>query len=168
MNKRGEEEELLPKETINLIIAVICIGALAILATAIYFAVTGNQNLKDAQAVVNGDNGIANEIRRINAGGIPNSEGKIVPNPSGWNIFSFVEQGVKPNSCAGENCLCICEKLAVGIVNVDTRQAKRCDDKGVCVVVANLKKFDAIEIKKGGIFISIKKINDLIEITKND
>jgi hypothetical protein len=168
LNKKGEEEEMLSKETLNIIIAVICICALVYLAVLIYFAVTGTQNVKFAQAVVNGDStkhGIADEIRRINVGGM-NNNSYFIPNPSGWWIFSFVGQDIKPNTCAGSNCLCVCEKLLVGIFSVDSRQAQRCDDKGSCVAVWNLKKFDPIEIKGAGIFVSIKNVNGQIEINK--
>jgi hypothetical protein len=166
MNKRGQEEQLLMKEGINLVVALICICALVGLAAAIYFAVVGNQNVKFAQASVNGEHGIASEIRRINVGGMDNKS-YFIQNPSGWVLFSFVGKDTKPNSCAGANCLCICEKLLVGVLNVDSRQAQRCDSKGSCVVVANLKKFDVIEIKGGGIFVSISKnTNGQIEIKK--
>lgn len=161
MNKKGEGE-LLPEETLKIIIAVICITGLIILIAVIYFAVTGNQNTKYAQASVSR---IANETKRINSGEINNATSS-VPNPKGWYVFSFVGQDIKPNRCAGANCLCICEKLSIPWINADSRQVKRCDDKGACIVIVNLKKSDPIGIKGGGIFVSIKKINGLIEIIK--
>lgn len=160
MNKRGDEA-LLPEETLKIIIAVICIAGLIILIVLVYFAVTGDQNTKKAQAVVSR---VANETKRINAEEIDDVTPSI-PNPKGWYVFSFVGQDMKPNSCAGANCLCVCEKLSVPFINVDSRQAQRCDDKGACVVIVNLKKFNPIKIEGGGIFISIKKVNGLIEIT---
>jgi hypothetical protein len=163
-NKKGEGE-LLPEETLKIIIAVICIVVLLGLFAAVYFALTGNQSMKFAQDIVNGNHGIASEIRRVNAGGMDNNS-FFIPNPSGWYVFSFVAQDIKPNSCAGSNCLCLCESLLVGIINTDSRQAQRCDSKGVCVAVPNLKKFDAIQIKGGGIFVSIKSINGQIQIAK--
>ena len=33
-----------------------------------------------------------------------------ISNPEGWSIFSFVGE-IKPNFCAGENCLCICDMV---------------------------------------------------------
>jgi hypothetical protein len=165
LDKKGQEVGILPEETIKLIIAVICIAALIYLLVLIYFSATGNQSKKAAEAIVNGNNGIASEIRRINVGGFDNPS-FLVPNPSGWWIFSFVGQDIKPNTCAGSNCLCVCEKLLVGIFSVDSRQAQRCDDKGSCVAVWNLKKFDPIEIKGAGIFVSIKNVNGQIEINK--
>jgi hypothetical protein len=161
LNKKGEGE-LLPEETLKIIIAVICIAGLIVLIIVIYFSVTGDQDMKKVQEVLSR---FANETKRINSGEI-NNVTFLFPNPKGWYVFSFVEQNVKPNSCAGKNCLCVCEKLSIGIVNVDSRQAQRCDSKGACVTIVNLKKFNPIEIKSGGIFVSINKINDLIEIIK--
>lgn len=160
-NKKGEGG-LLPEETLKIIIAVICICVLIGLAAAVYFAVTGNQNIKYAQAIADR---FANETKKINSGEISNTT-LLIPNPSGWKIFSFVGQDAKPNSCIGASCLCICEKLLVNVVNVDSRQAQRCDSKGACVVVLNLKKFDSIEIEKGGIFVLISNTNRQIQITK--
>lgn len=167
MNKKGDGE-LLPEETLRIIIAVICIAGLIILIAMIYFAVIGNQNIKYAQAIVNGEHGFANEIKTINFGGGRDNPNFLIPNPSGWYIFSFVGQDIKPNSCAGANCLCVCEKLSIPWINADSRQAQRCDDKGACTPVANLKKFNAIEIKGGGVYVSIsaKDINGQIQITK--
>ena len=98
-------------------------------------------------------------------GGMDNSSFPVW-NPSGWWIFSFVEGDKKPNTCAGANCLCICEKLRVGVFDVENRQAQRCDDKGACVAVFNLEKFDTIQIKGGGTYISIRNVNEQIQIAK--
>ena len=167
MNKKGEEEDLLMSETINLIVALLCIAALIGLIVLVYFALTTNQNTRYALESVNGKNGIANETKRINADGVNNSN-FFVPNPSGWFIFSFVGEDIKPNKCAGANCICICEGVTLNILDWQKRQLNKCDDKGSCAVISNLKKFDKIKINGGGVFVSIKKVNDLIEITKND
>ena len=49
---------------------------------------------------------------------------------------------------------------------VKDRQAKACNEKGVCGIVENLKEFEKIEIKGTDTFVVIKKVNDLIEISK--
>jgi hypothetical protein len=159
-NRRGN---LLPEETLKIIIAVICIIFLVILVSSIYFALSGSENAKYAEAskIL-----ISSEVTRINNGGISNPSGLLVPNPSGWSIFSFVSNDPKPNLCTGENCLCICERLAIGIINVDSRIAQKCDDKGACVVIPTLEKFGEIKIENAGAFISVQKINNAIQITK--
>lgn len=162
MNKRGEEGELLRNETFGTLVAVICIGFLIVAVVTVYFTITGDRDIKKAQAVIDI---FANETRRINAGEI-NNVIRLVPNPSSWRIFNFVGSDKKPNSCAGANCLCVCEKLSIEVFNVEERQAQKCDDKGVCTVIMNLKKSNPIEIKGGGVFVSINKVNGLIEITK--
>ncbi len=167
MNKRGEEEELLMKETINIIIAVLCVGALVALIVIVYFAVTRNENAKQAEAIVIGEHGIAAEIARVNSWSISN-QSFLIPNPSGWFIFSFTEGTKKPDQCLGKNCVCICEDVAY-VFDWGKRLAKKCDDKGACAIVDNLGSFDKIKIERGGIFISIYyNSNDLIWIIKND
>lgn len=163
-DKKGEGG-LLEEETLKIIIAVICITFLVILVVVVYYASTGNQKVNQVREIVNGEHGITQEIDRIYSGGVGN-DSFFVPNPSGWHILSFVGNDVKPDMCAGINCLCICEELTIGIINVDARQAGRCDDTGACIVIQNLKKTDPIEIKNGGIFISINSINGEIQVTK--
>jgi len=163
-NKKGN---LLPEEVLKIVVAVICIGFLIFLLVSLYFSLTGGQKKKEAEASMNL---ISKEIIRIDNDGEYNSQGFPVPNPSGWYIFSFTEGEIKPNLCAGENCICICENVWLNqnlpFNNWQKRQVERCDDKGSCTVVSNLKKFDKIKIEKGGIAILIGKINSEIQITK--
>ncbi len=159
MNKRGF---LLGEETIKIVVAVIAIVFLIALLASIYFSVTGSQKIKEAQSIVSGENGLTKEIDRINLGGEPKEQGFFIPNPSEWYIFSFT--GIKkPNLCAGDNCVCICGKVLVDIFD---GQIKECDKKGVCSIVQNLKEFQQIKIEKTGVFVSINKINGIIEVNK--
>ena len=162
-NKKGF---LLASETLKIILAVICIAFLVYLLVAIYFSVTGNEKLKQAQSIVNGEHGLAKEVERINLGGEPNAEGFHVPNPSDWWIFSFVGGEGKPNSCAGSNCICICEGLFLGIDLVGNSQIKRCDEKGACFAVSNIKKFEGIQISGQGIWLLMQKAENEIEVKK--
>jgi hypothetical protein len=163
MNKKASM--LLPEETIKIIVAALCIGFLAFILISIYLSVTGENNKKYAEASVK--NVISPEITSINNGEPFKSQGIPVPNPNGWFIFSFVGTELKPDLCTGQNCLCICENVAVNPFNWrDKAQLMKCDDKGSCIVVSNLKKFDKILIGRGGTAILIKKVNNEIEITK--
>jgi len=161
MNKKGFQ--LLSEETLKIVIAVICIVFLVYILVSLYFSVTGAQETKYAQANINGDNGVAKEISRINVGGTPNEQGFLIPNPNGWHVFSFVGQDKKPNLCTNANCICICRNILIDIFD---RQIKECDSKGACAVVSNLEKFNKIKIENSGVFLSIRKVNNLIEITK--
>lgn len=163
-NKRGN---LLPEEVLKIVIAVICIGFLIFLLVSLYFSVTGEQKKKEAEASMKDEQGgLAAEITRINNGGVPKEQGHLIPNPPGWYVFSFVGEDLKPNLCTGSNCICICENVVVNIFNWQKRQINKCDDKGSCAVVSNLKKFDKIKIGNKGTYILIKKINNEIEITR--
>jgi len=161
-NKRASL--LLPEETLKMVIAVICIVFLVLLLVSLYFSLTGNQKKQKAEASMN--NLISPEIIRINNGGIPLEEGKLVPNPSGWYIFGFVGEDLKPNLCVGANCICICERVLINFFDLEKRQVKKCDDKGSCFVVSNLKKFEDIKIENAETWISITKVNGEIEIKR--
>jgi len=163
--KKGDVDILAP-ETLKLIISAICIiGLIALLTGIIYLFISGGNKLNYAKAVVSGDNGLKKTIEKINSEG--GSASFSIPNPSGWGIFSFTGTSKKPNSCAGSNCLCLCPGLSIGVFNVDERQASKCDSSGICIAVANLKKFDTITIAKGGTSILIESKGGAIEITEN-
>ena len=155
---------LLPEETLKVIIAAICIVALIFLLVSLYFAAKNGENKKLAEASMK--NVISPEITRINNGEDFNSQGKSVPNPTGWYVFSFVGSDLKPNLCIEENCVCICESVRINIFDWQKRQIEKCDEKGSCTVVSNLKKFDNIKIEGGGTVIYIRKVNGEIEITR--
>ncbi|MDD5012155.1 MAG: hypothetical protein PHQ66_00705 [Candidatus Nanoarchaeia archaeon] len=159
-DKRGF---LLGEETLKMVIAVICIVFLVYLLVAVYLNVTGQQKLKEAQAIVNGEHGIIAEINRLNLGGNYSADGLVVPNPADWYVFSFVGDDKKPNSCIQQNCICICENAFPDLFDW---QIKRCDEKGVCSNVGNLQKFEKMKIEKAGIIISINKVNEQIIIEK--
>lgn len=159
MNKKAF---LLGEETIKIIVAVICIVFLIAILASIYFSATGSKSAKEAQSVINGDNGLAKEITRVNSGGEPNEQGFLIPNPSGWNLLSFIGDK-KPNLCAGSNCICICQNVLADIFDA---QIKECDKKGVCIAVSNLKSFEKIKIEKTGTYILIKKINGILEVSR--
>ncbi|OGJ13004.1 hypothetical protein A3K82_01145 [Candidatus Pacearchaeota archaeon RBG_19FT_COMBO_34_9] len=159
-DKRGF---LLGSETLKIIIAVICIVFLIFLLFALYYSLTGQEKIKQAEASMT--NLISSEIIRINNDGEYNAQGIHIPNPSEWYIFSFVGEEKRPNLCAGKNCVCICEEALFDIFGGNW-QIKRCDEKGSCRTISNLKKFDRIKIEKNGINILIEKINNEIEIRK--
>lgn len=151
-NKKGF---LLGEETLKIIIAVISIGFLVVLLTALYYSLTGSEKIKQADASLN--NLILNEIKLVDSGQY--SEKQVhIPNPSGWIILSFIGDDEKPNSCTGQNCLCICEES----IDLFDWQIKRCHEKGACILISNLNKFDKIKIEKSGVDILIKKIGDEI------
>lgn len=158
MDKRGF---LLGEETLKIVIAVICVVFLIYLLVAVYFNVTGQEKLKQAESSMT--TLIKTEIIRLNTEGNYSGQGRLVPNPSGWFIFSFVGEEKKPNSCAGQNCICICEEAFPDLFDW---QLKRCDEKGTCYNAENLKKSEKIKIEKNGVDVLIQKINGQIEIKK--
>ena len=150
MNKEGF---LLAEETLKIILAVIAISFLAFFLTSLYFNAVNNQKSVKAEA----------SLTRISEV-IKNEEStsEIVSDitPPGWNLFSFVGEE-KPNSCSGENCLCICYNIKINLAN---RQIKECDKKSICEIVTGLEDFGEIKIKSPSISVEVLKLEDSIII----
>ncbi len=160
-NKKGF---LLGSETLKIIIAVVCIIFLIALLFSLYYSVTGQEKVKQAQE---SKDKISLEIARVNNGGEFLEQGIHIPNPSDWFIMSFVGEDKKPNLCTGQNCLCICEGVFLGFDPFNFNlQIKKCDKEGACRVVSNLQKFDEIEIEKNGVNVLITKTDSGIEVAK--
>jgi len=131
MRKKGF---LLAEETLKIILAVIAIGFLAFFLTSLYFNSINNQKLKQAQTSIERISDVINNLQ------VEIEDVDITP--PGWHLFSFVGEE-KPNSCSGENCLCICNNVFLGLGS----QTEKCAEKGVCEIVENLQGFEDIEIK---------------------
>jgi len=152
MKMKNNKGFLLGEETVKIVIALICIGFLVYFLAALYFSNSSNQKQKEAASVISRISEIINNpqtsLENLNA-----------LEPAGWYIFSFVGDEIKPNSCTGKNCLCICDNV---FINFKNNQIKKCDNSGACLVILNLKKFETIKIEKGGLVsIEITKGNEI-------
>ena len=142
-NKKGM---LLAEETLKIVIAVIAIGFLAYFLVSLYFSNLDEKNQKQAEATLE-------RVSEI----ISNNSGEVrAINPAGWYLFSFTELE-KPNSCAGKNCLCICDN----VIDILDRQITECSDVGRCLIIESLEPFEEIEIEVGT-NIGIKKLDNKI------
>ena len=138
---------LVAEEVVKMVIAVICLSFLVYLLATVYYSNADSQNKEKAQSVVDRID------EAVNAVSIDKSTSFEITDvsPSGWNFFSFVGDDKKPNSCANENCLCICEKVSFDDFLIwKDRQISKCDDDGVCLSVTELKKFETFEIRPTG------------------
>jgi hypothetical protein len=158
LDKRGEGSTFLAVKVIKILIAVICLIGLIALVVNIWYASSVDTNFKEAEASLN--NKIYPEIQRVNSGESGNPEGLQIPSPSSWYIIGFTED-VKPNSCVGQKCICICDVYFLDSIK---SQAKKCDNGGVCKIVPELISFEKIKIERNGIFISIKQTEDGIGV----
>ncbi len=149
MNRKGF---FLAEETLKIIVAVICIVFLAFFVVSLYNSKTGANKIKDAEENLDRIKLIVSSLAE---GGVQKQD---IPNPKGWHIYSFTEEQ-KPNSCLGNNCLCIC---ADSLIEQIKSQAKRCDDKGSCLVIQNLESKN-LDIKINT-FVIIKKLDGKILI----
>ena len=153
---------LLAEETLKVVIAVICIGFLVYFLVNLYFTNAGGQNIAKATGSIEQLTGAIEQVNLDDA----ERENNVL-NPFRWRVMSFVENEVKPNACADENCICICKNVVLDNNLIQrNRQAKGCDEKGACGIVENLNKFDKIKIGRDGTFVMIKKINNFIEVSE--
>lgn len=154
MNKKGM---LLASETLKIILGVIAVGFLVFLLASIYFSNVNSKNLVSATSTIER---VSDILVRLEAGEV---ESEIVSEltPPGWSFFSFTESETKPNSCAGQNCLCICDKVLSEYGGIfGERQVSECDEEGICLIVSKLKEFSEFEIGGADDTTSIELSND--------
>ena len=164
MNRKGF---LLASETLKIIIAVICIGFLVYFLVHLYMTNVGARELGEAEASLKEGNGaLLVIIEGLGSGDV--REDYLIPNPAGWWLIGFVGDEVKPNLCAGGNCLCLCKKkLDRDLPWNKNRQAATCDKTGVCGVVENLGNLEKIQIGKSGTHVDIRNDGGIININES-
>ncbi len=163
-NKRGF---LLAEETLKIVLAVIAIVFLIYFLTQLYFSRQDAEKLKQAAALL--ENSSAGIMAKINNLNIVNPVDVHLFNPKSWYLIGFTGTR-KPNQCAGQNCLCICEGTSTFSAyrlwqSEDERQSNKCGEKGVCSVLGNFQTFNKVEIQ-GDNWITIKKESNIIRISK--
>ena len=138
MNKKGN---LLAKETLKIVLAVISISFLVFFLVSLYYSYSRNKDLELAEA------SLKHLVEQINAG----AEETEIYNPINWEIVTFPispeKQGVLPEICkvqGWENCICICKsKKTAGLIT-----SGMCDDEGTCLdnsFAIGGKKFMGVE-----------------------
>jgi len=151
---------LLAEETLKIIIAVICIVFLIYLLVAIYNSSTAEKKIEQAESILSRTDLIISSLKE------GENERQDIANPAGWHLYSFAGQE-KPNFCANEKCLCICQK---SLIKQITSQASKCDKMGACLVVPDLAVAQ-IDLRITGtnplLFIEIKNQNGRIFIEKS-
>ena len=155
MKKKGF---LLAEETLKMILAVIAIGFLAFFLTSLYFNSVDNQNRIKAESSLE-------RLKDVIMNEEVSTEVVSDITPAGWNLFSFVGEK-KPNSCSGENCLCICDDVIDTILFVTDRQIKECDGKGICEIVPELEDFGEIKIERPSVSVEVLKSESKVIIRK--
>ena len=151
----GKKGMLLAEETLKILIAVISISFLVYFLTSLYFAKIGEKEKQQAEATMSR---LISVIENVEI----SLESVSDITPIGWSFFGFVGEEVKPNSCAGVNCLCLCDNVID--VPFAERQLSECDEDGLCVNIANLENFEEIEIKQSPFILEVKKEGGKISI----
>ncbi len=153
---------LLAEETLKMVVAVIAITFLIYFLVSFYFGRVNEIEFEKAKRnLIDSGESIKKTMENL---GENEKREFVLDSPDKWLLLSFTSE-LKPNSCAGKNCLCICEKSVI------RKQAEVCDkpNEGICAVVENLRQGDAsIQIKTSLTKISISKINNEIIIQKKN
>lgn len=155
VQKRQKKGMLLAEETLKTVIAVMVIGVLIYFLVSLYFGDTGNQALDRAEGTMS---------RIENATQLENDSVEVKgARPSGWYLFSFTGD-VKPNQCAGEDCICICQK-SFGISEAldEDQQEEQCSSEGACSIPESVNDFEPIEFKSPSEGMTNLEINNLEE-----
>jgi len=138
MNKRGM---LLASETLKIVVAAICIGFLVYLLASLYYANSDKKEIEEATGQLEK---IEKIIESFEKGNLSGEIYALTPND--WGIYSFNQNEVKPNACAGTNCICFCEDVFDNFNN----QFKKCNKQSVCLANERFLEFSDIEFEDGG------------------
>jgi hypothetical protein len=161
MNKRADaSSSLLGTTGVKLVLAVICILFLFFFLKAIYSSQVNTLKIKQAAATLNsvGEGSLQTKISSLFEG--ESTQFQLLT-PKSWYLMGFVNNK-KPNSCVGQNCLCICDHVFEWFGIASDKQFEECDKHGACLIVENLKEFSPIKIQYQNI--TIQKLNNLIEL----
>ena len=127
---------MLPEEVVKTVISVICIFFLAYLLISLYFARVNTGKLAQAEESIDR---IKQALNHMELNSLENYTLDVLA-PSKWIVWGFGVNEIKPNSCNGQNCLCICK---------DVREAKQldsCSEDGACLIISELKDFREFEL----------------------
>ncbi|OYT35949.1 hypothetical protein B6U91_02185 [Candidatus Pacearchaeota archaeon ex4484_71] len=161
-NKKGM---LLASELLKIVLSLIGIVLLIYLLVSIYYARVDGEKLLQAKATLEKISQSV-EVLNVNSSYV----GEIFDvTPSNWVLFSYTGSRQKPNSCFGEDCVCICDEVGSFQLfsSVEEKQLKECSSKGACVRISNLKDFGKITIKDvedGSTNLKIRKDGKWVEV----
>lgn len=142
--KKAKKADILPEETLKIILAVIGIGLLVLLAVLLYGIFSKRQDLVQAETNMNY---IMNAVGRLNAeiGAMKvageKSEIYILLNPSGWGVsawpMSIGGEEKRPSACLNwDKCICFCEinwfSKVPFFVDKSASHLKSCNQLNVC------------------------------------
>ena len=155
--KNKKAEQMLSEEVVKTVITVICLLFLVFLLFSLYFARINSGKLAQAQESIDR---IKQALNHMELNSLTNYTLDVLA-PDKWTVFGFVGNGLKPNSCNGNNCLCICKYVR------DSRQSEKCSEDGACLEILELKDFNEFElgIKDGTpVGINLNKTGLIIEV----
>lgn len=139
--RKNKKADILPEETLKIILAVIGIGLLILLAVLLYGIFSKRQDVVQAETNMNYITTIINrmngELSGLNQEGVK-TEAYVLLNPSGWGVFAWPigAEEEKPNACLNwEKCICFCEInwfSKVPLVDKMASYLKSCNQLSVC------------------------------------
>lgn len=140
-SKRNKKADILPEETLKIILAVIGIGLLILLAVLLYGIFSKRQDVVQAETNMNYIMSIINRMgdgMDKTGGAGTKTETYVLLNPSGWGVFAWPigAEEEKPNACLNwEKCICFCEInwfSKMPLVDKMASYLKSCNQLSVC------------------------------------
>ena len=160
---KNKKANLLPSETLKIILGVIGIVLLTYLLFALYSSNTKEKKLVEAKNTLELISKHIIDIEKNSS--YVRKVTEIIPIK--WVLYSFVGNNMKPNQCSGQDCICICDDVYKMTWLMENRQENECSKFGACLIVKNLMKFDNIELTKDPFTsISIQKVGKWMEVKK--
>ena|SRR3989338_1442271 len=140
MNRKGD---LLGEETLRVVIAIAAILLLILLLFNIYATFSNKPKIEKARALAERVEGKIGEA--FSSG----ESREILLEPQGWILLNYGNG--EPDTCAGRNCFCICEKDGFFESQLDS-----CNEDGICRVTDRNLDFSEIEIEGNEIIFESK------------
>ena len=166
---KNKKADLLPEETLKIILAVIGIGLLVLLAVLLYGIFSKRQDLVQAEAnmnyIMNIVNRMSEELGKTGGAGTK-TEAYVLLNPSRWGVsawpMSIGGEEKRPSACLNwDKCICFCEinwfSKVPFFVDKSASHLKSCNQLNVCR-----------EIKQDEFSIEPKNPIEISEIIKKD
>jgi len=166
------------KESVNIIIAIICIAILISFGVIVYNALTNKHERDQAQAQLNE---IVAKINKITKDG--GEMNQLYTAPRGWILAYYDSAKVTantlytlPRSCNLKSCICICNPDMKSVLSKEAfskylkEYTSICDKDKLCSNI-NIKVYDPgfpMLFDKAPVTLTLANINGEIKITKNE
>jgi hypothetical protein len=156
----NKKADMLPEETLKLLLGVMGIVLLFFLAFNLYGIFMDKTELEQARAMLES---IVGKVESLNNN---QSTSYLVVSPKEWSIVIFSSE-ISPRDCGKSDCICVCKEIG----NDFNKTVSFCDSKGICEktsgiisdnICSNLA--NCISLEKLPIVLKIEKFTNITKI----